>query len=112
MAAISEIYFALLLLNRNVNLSGNQVSDTGPSWPSCLLEKDRFSERSKNNFELLPHESVSIPIKNQSAGIGLPCFRIGLLESTHFLTKSMMAIILLNRALSYGISTVSSNLII
>ena len=37
MAAILEIYFALLLLNWKANLSGNQVSDTGPSWPSCFF---------------------------------------------------------------------------
>ena len=37
MAAIVEIYFALLLLNRKANLSDNQVSDTGPYWPSCLI---------------------------------------------------------------------------
>ena len=37
MAAILEIYFTLLL-NRKANLSGNQVSDTGPSWFSCALE--------------------------------------------------------------------------
>ena len=35
MAAILEIYYALLLLNQKTILSGNQVSDTGPSWPSC-----------------------------------------------------------------------------
>ena len=35
MAAILEIYFALLL-NQKANLSGNQVSDTGPSWPTCI----------------------------------------------------------------------------
>ena len=39
MAAILEIYFALLLLNRKANLSGNQVNDTGPSWPSCFIMK-------------------------------------------------------------------------
>ena len=37
LAAILEIYYALLLLNRKANLSGNQVSDTGPSLPSCFF---------------------------------------------------------------------------
>ena len=37
MAAIFEIYFALLLLNQKTNLSCNQVSDTWPSWPSCFV---------------------------------------------------------------------------
>ena len=34
MAAVLEIYFALFLLNQKVNLSGSQVSNTEPSWPS------------------------------------------------------------------------------
>ena len=39
MAAILEICFALFLLNRKANLSGNQVSDTGPVWPSCIVNE-------------------------------------------------------------------------
>ena len=49
MAAILEIYFALLLLNRKANLSGNQVRDTGPSWPSCLYINLRFKQTSTKN---------------------------------------------------------------
>ena len=32
-----EIYLKLLLLNRNSNLSGNQVSNAGPSLSSCYF---------------------------------------------------------------------------
>ena len=44
MAAILDIYFALVLLNGKANLSGNQVSDTGPSWPSCYYNVLCFIE--------------------------------------------------------------------
>ena len=45
MVAILKIYIELLLLNQKANLletCGNQVSDTGPSWPSCFICFPRF----------------------------------------------------------------------
>ena len=37
MAAVLEVYFALLLLNRKSGLSGNQVSYTGAYWPLVFV---------------------------------------------------------------------------
>ena len=64
MAAILKINIELFLVNWKANwfkLSGNQMSDTGPSWPSCL-KVSQLKKEILIFFSFLLRIMFSVPI--------------------------------------------------